>query len=190
MNIKKIIFALCAISTIAFAGFLPSDKSVPEQRQEILDMSNKTLAELGSFAPASKAEIAKAYGYAVFSSRGVHIFVLSNENGSGMAHDNHTGKNVYMNMLSLGAGFGLGIKEFHAVFIFSTKSAFDDFVTNGWEANAQADAAVKAKGYVDEYANQSLTVAPGVTLYKLTDNGLALQATIQGSKYWRDGDLN
>lgn len=26
--------------------------------------------------------------------------------------------------------------------------------------------------------------------FKLTKNGLALQATIQGTKYWKDGDLN
>ena len=189
--IKAIVLGLVAI--FAFSGFLGiggSDKTIEQQRQEILAMSQKTLNELSRFAPVSKAQIAKAYGYAVFSSTGIHILALSNENGSGVAHDNHTGKNTYMNMLSVGAGFGLGIKEFHAVFIFDTKSAFDDFVNNGWEANAQADMAAKAKGYTDTYANQATTVAPGVTLYKLTDNGLAFQATIQGSKYWKDGDLN
>ena len=30
----------------------------------------------------------------------------------------------------------------------------------------------------------------GVELYQLTKNGLALQATLQGTKYWKDRDLN
>ena len=38
--------------------------------------------------------------------------------------------------------------------------------------------------------NAIVTVAPGIRLYKLTQNALAIQATIQGTKYWKDGDLN
>jgi hypothetical protein len=38
--------------------------------------------------------------------------------------------------------------------------------------------------------NAAITVAPGIRLYKLTQNGLALQATIQGTKYWKDKELN
>ena len=53
----------------------------------------------------------------------------------------------------------------------------------------QADAAAK----YDESGGAvgaAETVAPGVRLYKLTQNGLALQATIQGTKYWKDEELN
>ena len=56
-------------------------------------------------------------------------------------------------------------------------------------ANAQADAAAKA-GEDGGALNAAITVAPGIRLYKLTQNGLAIQATIQGTKYWKDGDLN
>jgi hypothetical protein len=31
---------------------------------------------------------------------------------------------------------------------------------------------------------------PGVNLYQLTENGLALQAIIQGTKYFKNDDLN
>ena len=94
-----------------------------------------------------------------------------------------------MNMGSGGVGPGLGVKDFRAVFLFKTKKAYDSFVNSGWEANAQADAAIKHKD--DGGAiNGAITVAPGVRLYKLTQTGLALQATIQGTKYWKDGDLN
>lgn len=36
----------------------------------------------------------------------------------------------------------------------------------------------------------AITVAPGVNLYQLTENGLALQATIQGTKYFKNDELN
>ena len=31
---------------------------------------------------------------------------------------------------------------------------------------------------------------PGVEVYQLTKNGVALQVTLQGTKYWKDRDLN
>ena len=39
-------------------------------------------------------------------------------------------------------------------------------------------------------ADSAVYVAPGVELYQLTANGLALQVTIQGTKYWKDDELN
>ena len=133
--------------------------------------------------------VANSYGFATFSNVGVNFAAISGEGGEGLAHNNKTGKNTYMNMASGGIGFGMGIKEFHTVFIFANKKAFDNFVNNGWEANAQADAAAKLDNQ-GEAVNLAVTVAPGVRLYKLTQSGLALQATIHGTKYWRDGDLN
>ena len=60
---------------------------------------------------------------------------------------------------------------------------------HGWQAGAQADAAAKA-GEKGGAADSAIDVGPGVELYQLTKNGLALQATIQGTKYWKDEDLN
>jgi hypothetical protein len=34
------------------------------------------------------------------------------------------------------------------------------------------------------------SVAPGVYVYQITKKGLALQATVQGTKYSKDDDLN
>ena len=36
----------------------------------------------------------------------------------------------------------------------------------------------------------ALSVSPGVWLYQLTDDGLALELTVKGTKYYRDDDLN
>jgi hypothetical protein len=36
----------------------------------------------------------------------------------------------------------------------------------------------------------AVAVAPGVWLYQLTGDGLALELTAKGTKYYKDGDLN
>ncbi|MDD5119284.1 MAG: hypothetical protein PHP90_11905 [Sulfuricurvum sp.] len=185
-SIWMTIAAIAAV--IMFSGFW-SGKTIEEQRANRLQSSDETLQLLYKHAPEAKEMIANSYGYATFSNVGVNLILLSAEGGTGMAHVNGSGKNIYMNMASGGAGFGLGIKDFRAVFLFKDKEVFDQFVNKGWEANAQADAAAKLADKGDAYG-AAITVAPGIRLYKLTQNGLALQATIQGTKYWKDGDLN
>jgi lipid-binding SYLF domain-containing protein len=177
-----------AAAIIMFSGFW-SGKTLETQRSERLQSSNNILQLLYKHAPEAKAMIANSYGYATFTNVGINLILLSAEGGHGVAHVNGTGKNTYMNMASGGVGFGLGVKDFRAIFIFENKTVFDQFVNEGWEANAQADAAAKLSDKGAAYG-AAITVAPGIRLYKLTENGLALQATIQGTKYWKDSELN
>ena len=169
-------------------GFWSGESKASKVKERKAD-SAKILKLLYKYAPESKNMIRNSYGYATFSNVGVNLIILSAEGGSGMAHNNRTGKNIYMNMGSGGIGLGLGVKDFRAIFLFENKKVFDSFVNSGWEANAQADAAAKA-GKEGGALNAAITVAPGIRLYKLTQNGLVIQATIQGTKYWKDGDLN
>lgn len=185
-SLKILLMGVAAI--VILSGFW-SGKTVDERRSERLQVSNKALQLLYKHAPEAKGIIDGSYGYAAFSNVGVNLILLSAEGGTGIAHVNATGKNTYMNMASGGVGFGLGIKDFRAVFIFENKAVFDQFVNEGWEANAQADAAAKLSEKGAAYG-AAITVAPGIRLYKLTQNGLALQATIQGTKYWKDPELN
>lgn len=176
---------------IFLSGFsnVATAASSAEKRQEIRKMRSKTLAKLYKVHPAARSKISHSVGYAVFSNVGINLIFLSAAGGSGIAHDNRNGRDTYMKMVSGGVGFGLGVKDFRGVFVFSTGKAFKQFVDSGWEASAQADAAAKSGTKGDAVAG-SITVAPGVELYQLTENGLALQATIQGTKYYKDDDLN
>lgn len=190
MKYIKFVIGLVLISLI-FSGFWSgngADENYKE-RVERIKTKNETLNLLYKYAPEAKGMIARSYGYATFANFGVNVILFSAEGGKGMAHNNRTKKNTYMNMASGGAGFGLGVKDFRAVFLFRDAKAYNNFVNHGWEANAQADVAAKA-GKQGGAINAAITVAPGVRLYKLTQNGLAFQATIQGTKYWKDGDLN
>ena len=163
--------------------------SPEEKRNEIRKMRSETLAKLYKVHPLAKGDIQKSVGYAVFSNIGINLILLSAAGGSGVAHDNRTGKDIYMKMVSGGLGFGLGVKDFRGVFVFSSDKAFRQFVESGWAADAQADAAAKSGAKGGSVAG-AVTVAPGVDLYQLTETGLALQATIQGTKYFKDKELN
>ena len=177
------------VSLILFFSGFWSGKSNEALKKERLEDNKQTLEMLYKYAPTAKKELKNAYGYATFTNVGVNVILFSAEGGTGLAHNNKNDKITYMNMGSGGVGFGLGVKDFRAIFLFRDKKAFDTFVNSGWEANAQADAAIKA-GNKGQAINAAVTVAPGIKLYKLTKTGLALQATIQGTKYWKDGDLN
>lgn len=172
---------------VLFSGFKFGD-SDDERRAERLADSKEALELLYAEESDTKEAIKSAYGYATFKNYGMSM-MISFEGGTGLAHNNKTGEVTYMNMGSGGIGMGMGAKEFMAVFIFDNKKVFDRFIKDGWEANAQADVIMQAEED-GESMNEVHTVEKGLKLYKLTKNGLAMQMTIQGSKYWKCKDLN
>ena len=68
-------------------------------------------------------------------------------------------------------------------------NALARFLDSGWSGSAQADAAAKA-GKSGGAFSGAVEVSPGVWVYQITKDGLALQLTLQGTKYYKDGDLN
>ena len=162
-------------------------KSPTEQRAEIDKMTSKALAELYKVQPQARNEIANAKGYAVFSNFGMNLLLLSTANGAGKAVSG--GKSTYMKMYSGGVGVGIGVKKFNGIFIFKTTKAYRNFIEEGWQGGGQADAAAKDNKQGGAVAG-AISISPDITFYQLTNKGLAAQATIQGTKYWKDKDLN
>ena len=183
----KLSMPLFAIALLLVA--CTSGDTNAEKRASVQKMRAETLAKLYKAEPGARARIKKAAGYAVFSNVGVNLILLSAGGGSGVARDNKTGKDTYMNMGSAGLGLGLGVKDFRGVFVFTNKKSMDWFINEGWDGSAQADAAAKAGDKGGAWAG-AVDVAPGIYLYQLTEHGLALQATIQGTKYWKSSSLN
>lgn len=159
-----------------------------EKRQAILDMKRQVLVDLYRTHPRAKAEIAGAPGYAVFSDANVNVIFASFGGGHGVVRDNRTGHHTYMKMGEVGLGLGLGVKDFRAVFVFHDKATMDHFVTSGWAFGGHADAAAKASDKGAAVGGEALL--DNITVYQLTESGLALQATIKGTKYWQDAELN
>lgn len=159
-------------------------KTAEEDRQDIREMRSEVLVELYQNNAEAEALIADAEGYAVFNNGGVNLIFLSAGSGKGVAHDNKSSKDVFMRMATGGIGIGLGIKDYRAVIIFHKRAMFDQFVDKGWDFSGQADAAAKIDDKGGE-ANAADSVVSGVTVYQMTEKGLALQATLQGTKYWK-----
>ena len=163
--------------------------SFKEQREYVLDMREGVLAELFEERPIAESQIKKAAGYGVFSNIGTNLFLVSTGNGYGVVRNNKTKEETYMKMGSVGLGLGLGVKDFRAIIIFRNEEDLEDFVDEGWEFKGQADAAAISgdKGLAGSVAQ---TVDLDVITYQITEAGVALQATLQGTKYWKHKDLN
>ena len=181
-------FALFCIAALVFGSPASADDK-DRKREKILTMRTEVLRDLYRQEPSARDEIADAVGYGVFSNVGINVVLFSAGAGSGIVRDARNGRETYMRMASAGVGIGLGVKDFRGVFVFHTERALDNFLDHGWDFSGQVDAAAKSgdKGGEENVAGTAIN---GVSLYQLTETGLALQATLQGTKYWKAARLN
>lgn len=173
---------------VLVVGCAARGSSGDEKRQTILDMRGEVLADLYATKPSVKDQISSAPGYGVFSNANVYVIFASFAGGYGVVEEKSGGKKTYMKMGEFGIGLGVGVKNYRLVMVFHTQEALDYFVDHGWSFGAQGDAAAKA-GDIGGAVGGELLVA-NVSIYQLTESGLALQATIKGTKFWRDSSLN
>ena len=160
-----------------------------EMRAEVQEMRTQTLNDLYKERPETKSEVQGAVGYAVFSNFGMNLFVVSTGRGEGVLRNNGNGKDTYMKMFSGGVGVGIGVKKYYAIFVYLSEDALNAFLSEGWSSETQADAAAKSEDDGGAVA-ASVAITSDIRLYQITDKGLAAQATIQGTKYSVDEELN
>lgn len=177
------------IFTLIITGCVTTGNgSAAEKKQTIKSMKNEVLSELFKLKPETKSLVENAKGYGVFSNANVNLLIASFGGGYGLVKNNRSGKMTYMNMGEVGLGIGLGVKDFRLIFVFHTNESLNRFIEHGWAFGGQADAAVKA-GDKGEAIGKEITV-DDITVYQITKNGLALQATIKGTKFWKADELN
>ena len=187
MRIRKIATVL-AVMLLA-VNFASAKDSPDKKRDKTRKMATKTLQDLYKLKPGAQGVIQKSAGYAVFDNMGTHILLVSTARGSGIAIDNSSKQETFMKMVSAGAGLGMGVKDYRVIFVFESDKALNEFMNSGWSGSGQADAAAKAGESGGAYSGAT-QIAPGVWAYEITKNGLALQLTLQGTKYSKDDDLN
>ena len=189
---KNTFFLFLTIVTILtlLPGCGPSaELTIAERRQVVSDMETQTLQRLYREKPSTRETVKNAAGYGVFSNANVNVIFVSAGGGYGVVVDNETKQRTYMKMALGGVGLGLGAKDYRVVMIFKDKSTLDNFIESGWDAGAHADAAAKAGESGGELSAEG-DIIPGIEVYSMTESGLALQATIAGTKYWKDNALN
>lgn len=174
---------LCASACVTNRGNSPAEK-----RAAIQEMETEVLEDLYRVKQSARAEIAAAPGYGVFSNASVNVILASFGGGYGLVHDNRSGVDTYMRMGEIGVGLGAGVKDYRVVFVFHDAETMEHFIEHGWAFGGHADAAAKAGDKGAAVGGEAL--ADDVTVYQLTESGLALQATVKGTRYWRDASLN
>ena len=185
---RSLLWLLAATLMLGSGGAVQA-ASKEAQRAEVRKVTSQTLQRLYKLQPAAKGVLEKSAGYATFSNFGLKILVAGGGKGEGIAVNNDTKQETFMKMVEVQAGLGFGIKKFRLVWVFETQSAFDKFVNSGWELGGQATAAAQVSGQ-GAWAAGAMSVSPGVWVYQLTDNGLALELTAKGTKYYKDDALN
>lgn len=174
---------------VGFAHALFESKPVAQQRVEILKQNDQIMDRLYRLEPHAKELVAKSVGYATFSNFGMKILIAGGGSGSGVVMRKNNPKPVFMKMVEVQAGLGMGVKSFTVIFVFENEKALDGFVNSGWTFGGQATAAAKYENKGGAYEGAA-NVAEGVWMYQLTDSGLAAEITAKGTKYYKDSDLN
>lgn len=186
LKLSSIVALVFVLSACTATGL---NRGTPEERRAaIQEMRNDVLTELYTIKPDTRVQIGSASGYAVFSNANVNLILASFGGGIGVVHNNASNNDIYMRMGEVGVGIGAGVKDFRAVFVFHDDNALDRFLDVGISVGGQADAAAKAGDLGAAVGGEA--VVDNVTVYQLTQSGLALQATVKGTRYWQDSSLN
>jgi len=174
------------LSLAAGNAFAQTEKA--KKQAEVRKVTQTSLEKFYKAEPKLKGEVAKAPGYAVFTTYGLS-FLIGGAGGSGLTHDNKTKKTTYMDMAQVSAGVQIGASETETLIVFKTLKAMEQFVNSGWEVGAgggaQAGAAGKSAG---QAAGEN--VIADASYYTLTKNGLQAGGAVAGTKFWKSKELN
>ncbi len=178
---------ICLMSATAFAATSP-DK-IAKQRAEIDTLSVQALQRLYNKVPSAQNVIKNCYAYATLSNTGIKLGLLDDAHGRGLAINNTTGEKVYMRMKEMGIGLGLGVKEYDLIFVIGTEKAWNAFIAGDLKFASSAEASA-SDGQAGGAIEGASIAANGIWVYQITKKGLALDASIKGTKIYADKKLN
>ena len=184
---------LCLTMSAAFAA--DASKAAKEQakiekeKTEINQLSTKALSNLYAKIPAAERVITKSYAYATLSNTGMKLGIFGDAHGRGLAVNNATGEKIYMRMNEMGIGLGLGVKEYDLIFVISTEEAWKSFISGDIKFAASAEASAKDEKNGGGIEGASVA-AKGIWVYQMTKKGLAVDASIKGTKIYPYKKLN
>lgn len=181
------LFTTTALFVSLAAGSALADGKADKQA-EIRKAAQTSLEKFYQAEPRIKGEVAKAPGYAVFTTYGLS-FIVGGAGGKGLVHDNKTGKDSYMAMAQASAGVQAGIAESETLIVFSSAKAMNNFVSKGWEFGGGGGVGAGAANKTVGGASGENAFAGGA-YYTLTKNGLQAGGAVAGTKFWKDKELN
>lgn len=175
------------LTATTFAATSP-DK-IDKQRAEIDTLSEQALQRLYAKVPSAQNVINNCYAYATLSNTGIKLGLFGDAHGRGLAINHATGEKVYMRMKEMGIGLGLGVKEYDLIFVIGTEKAWNAFIAGDLKFASSAEASA-SDGQAGGAIEGASIAANGVWVYQMTKKGLALDASIKGTKIYADKKLN
>jgi len=173
---------------LAAGGAVAADADKASKQKEVRKTTQASLQKFYKAKPELKGMVAKAPGYAVFTTYGLS-FIIGGAGGKGLVHNNKSGKDVFMSMGQASVGLQIGAAESETLIIFKTSAAMSQFINKGWEYGgggaAQAGAGGKSVGTAE-----GENVIADALYFTLTPNGLQAGIAVAGTKFWKDDDLN
>ena len=167
---------------------LMTNEPTPQETRDKLDaMAGETLARLFAERPEAADLFELSAGYAVFDTRKLVLLGVAAGAGRGVAVSRTDDERIYMNMGTAGVGMSLGIGGFETqvAILFKDEWDFNEFVTTGYDATAEAGTMFGA-----EKAEFGVRFVDGRAIFVLTKQGWKVSATAAGTKYWADKNLN
>ena len=179
---------LVVASSLVLAASVHAEADKGAKQMEIKTKSMQALQDFYKADPKLKDAVAKAPGYAVFTTYGIS-FGFGGAGGRGVAHDAATKKDAYMNIGQASAGLQIGASDTRYLFIFDTPQDVARFIETGWDASASA-AAGAGVGTSAANVGAGAGNVQGGRMYSLTKAGLQAGGAVSGMKAWKDKDLN
>jgi len=183
MLLQRLFLGLATL-TIFATGAAQAQDDAAERRAELDANANETLQNMYSSVEGSKALFDEAVGYAVFSATKAG-FGISGGGGSGVAVDKGAGETVYMKMAMGGVGFTYGAERYNIVMLFQSADRLKAFIDGGWDAGAAAEASAGGNS-----AAAGAAFIDGAAIFTLTGTGAMASASVSGTRFWVDEDLN
>ena len=173
--------------TLDSTADLVTGEPTPEETRDKLDnMADAALQRLFEEQADARSLFESSVGYAVFDTRKLTLVGLTGGGGRGVAVSPRN-ERIYMRMGTAGVGLSLGIGGFETqvVIMFEDEVRFQDFVTRGLDASAEAGAM-----FDEEKENLRVRFVDGRAFFFLTKRGWKIAASAAGTKYWPDRSLN
>lgn len=179
------------VVSVALMSQVASDAYAQDKATQQAEVKARAMQALQDFYkadPTIKAAVSKAPGYAVLTTFGLR-FVLGGAVGKGIAHDNKSKKDTYMEIALASAGLQVGAADARYLLIFKDAKSLADFIDKGWDAAVGAGAGA-GTGKDDVNVKAGAIAFTGGRAYVLTKAGLQAGVSLGGSKVWKDEELN
>jgi lipid-binding SYLF domain-containing protein len=185
---KAIRFFTSVLLTLALAAGTAFAQDKAAKQAEIRKTTAAALEKFYKAEPKLKGEVAKAPGYAVFTTYGLS-FLIGGSGGKGLVHENKSKKDVFMEMGQASAGLQVGASQDDILIVFKSVKAMEEFVNKGWEFGAGGGASA-GTGKSSVGGGGGANVIADASYYTITKTGFTAGGAIAGTKFWKDKELN